>query len=187
LGTTAIRIFAEPEPEPVAEPVFSPPPPAGGVSFLHPAPARRRSTVAPAMKLDRMLIRRALLFGSGVVFAVIGLAAIFAPHFVAAQYGFSSVEGTDAMNEFRAVFTGFWWGLALLLITAAKKPEAVLLGDLAGAMIGLQALARALSFALDGMPSAKVTGAFAGELLTAIVILAVRPSPRSGGDRDRSS
>ncbi|MDB4995375.1 MAG: hypothetical protein JWM74_2807 [Myxococcaceae bacterium] len=128
-----------------------------------------------------------LLFGSGVVFGVIGLAATFAPRFVAAQYGFSSVEGTDAMNELRAVFTGFWLGLALLMITAARKPEMVLLGDIAGAMIGLQALARALSFALDGMPSAKVTSAFAGELLTAIVILAVRPVPRSGGDRDRSS
>jgi Domain of unknown function (DUF4345) len=143
--------------------------------------------VAAAMTIDRVLIRRVLLFGSGVVFGVIGLAAIFAPRLVAAQYGFSSIEGTDAMNEFRAVFTGFWWGLALLLITAARKPEAWLLGDLAGAMLALQALARALSFALDGIPSAKVTAAFAGELLTAVVILAVRPAGRSGGARDRSS
>jgi hypothetical protein len=135
------------------------------------------------MTIDRMLIRRGLLFGSGIVFGVIGLAAIFAPRAVAAQYGFSSVEGTDALNELRAIFIGFWWGLALLLITAARKPEAVLLGDLAGAMIGLQALARALSFALDGMPSAKVIAAFAGELLTALVILGAGRRPVAARDR----
>jgi hypothetical protein len=115
-----------------------------------------------------------LLAGSGLTFGVIGVAAIFAPDAVAARYGLH-LDSVGGRNEFRAIFTGFWLALGVTMITAARKPALVILGDLCGLMLLLQALGRALSFALDGVPDPTFVSAFAGELVTAVGILAIRP------------
>ena len=118
-------------------------------------------------------LRRIALAGSGITFLAIALAALAVPQWVAAQYGYP-LDRPEAFNEFRAVFSGFWLGLALALFTAARRPELTLLGDLCGAMIGLQACGRLVSFALDGFSGPRFAAAAALELGTAAVILFAR-------------
>lgn len=117
------------------------------------------------------------LAGSGLTFLCIALAALAFPRAVAAQYGYP-LDRPEAFNEFRAVFTGFWLGLAAAMLTAARKPELPLLGDLCGLMIGLQGLGRVLSLALDGFSSARFAAAAALELGTAALILLGRRGAR---------
>jgi hypothetical protein len=120
-----------------------------------------------------LTVRRIALAGSGLTFLGIALFALAAPRLVAAQYGYP-LDRPEAFNEFRAVFTGFWLGLAVALFTAARRPELTLLGDLCGVMIGLQACGRLVSFALDGFSGARFAVAAALELGTAAVILVGR-------------
>ena len=122
------------------------------------------------------LSRRLVLGGSGLIFPGIALAALFAPHFVARQYGLT-VEGPDALNQFRAVFIGFWCGLGALMLTAARRTDLPLLGDLCGVLLVCQALGRLLSLGLDGMPDLRFVGAMVLELSSGIVVLAARPTP----------
>lgn len=121
----------------------------------------------------RLVLRRVALAGSGLTFGVIALLSLVVPRDVAARYAYT-VGSPDAWNEFHAVFTGFWLGLATLMVTAARKPSPRLLGDLCGVAIGLQALARLLSIVLHGTPSASFTWAMIGEMLTAVAILQAR-------------
>jgi hypothetical protein len=121
-----------------------------------------------------MQLRRLGLLGSGLTFGAIAVATLFAPEKVAAKYAYT-VGTADAYNEFHAVFTGFWLGLAAMMLTAAHKPEVHRrLGDLCGAAIGLQALARLYSITVHGVPDASFTGAMLGELVTAAAILQTR-------------
>jgi uncharacterized protein DUF4345 len=57
------------------------------------------------------------------------------------------------------------------MLTAARRPEETLLGDVCGLLILMQALGRVTSLALDGRPSLPFVGAMLGELLTAALIL----------------
>jgi hypothetical protein len=83
------------------------------------------------------------------------------------------------MNEFRAVFTGFWLGLAALMITAARRPENVVLGDLCGLALALQAGGRLLSVVLDGVPRSDWIVIMVGEAIAGATVLILRPR-RSG-------
>lgn len=125
------------------------------------------------MLTTRMTVRRLALAGSGLTFASIALASLVAPETVARTYGLSA-NGVDGLSEIRAVFTGFWLALAFAMLTAARRPEHRLLGDVCGVMIGTQALGRVLSFAIDGRPSLPFLGAMIGELITAALILLPR-------------
>lgn len=118
----------------------------------------------------RLALRRLALAGSGLTFGAIALASLVVPRAVAAKYAYT-IDGADAANEFHAVFTGFWLGLAAMMLTAARRPEQRLLGDLCGIAIGLQASARLVSILLHGMPTASFLGACAAELVTAALIL----------------
>ena len=99
-------------------------------------------------------LRRLVLGGSGVLFGVIALFAIVAPRAVAARYAYG-LDSVDSFNEFRAIFVGFWLALAAMMITAARRPDVRLLGDLCGWALVLQAAGRALSVALDGVPTVR--------------------------------
>jgi hypothetical protein len=122
------------------------------------------------MTVLRFWLRRLGLAGSGATFAFIGVASVFAPNQVAARYAYA-LGSADALNEFHAIFTGFWLGLAALMLTAARHPEDRRLGDLCGIAIGLQALARAYSSLVHGVPAPSFTSAMVGELATALAIL----------------
>jgi hypothetical protein len=124
-----------------------------------------------------LALRRLVLAGSGAVFALIALAAIVEPRLVAARYGLT-LDGVEAMNEFRAVFIGFWLALAVALFTAARRPSLVVLGDFCGLALLLQAAGRLLSVALDGVPRAEFLVVMVGEALAGITVLAARP-PRT--------
>jgi hypothetical protein len=121
-----------------------------------------------ARKLEKLL-----LAGTGIVFGSIALVAIVLPHRVAAEYGF--VLGTvDAMNEFRAVYTGFWLALAAIYLTAARRSDVPVLGFLGAIALLLQALGRLFSLALDGAPSERFVAAFVLELVAGATLLALR-------------
>lgn len=122
----------------------------------------------------RLRLRQLALVASGLTFLVIALVGLVAPPLVAAQYAWS-FDAPGAWNQFRAVFLGFWLGLAALQLTAARRLDDVLLGDLCGVVIGLQASARLLSVALDGVPPLNFVGAMVLELAIAAAILLGRP------------
>lgn len=134
----------------------------------------------------RIALRRVSLAGSALTFGFIALGSVIAPAKVAAQYAYT-IGTPDAFNEFHAVFTGFWLGLCVWMLTAALRWHDRRLGDLAGIAIGLQALARLLSIALHGAPSASFTSAMLGELVTAIAILQGGPVvTKAAIERDRA-
>jgi hypothetical protein len=119
------------------------------------------------------ILRRLSLALSGMTFAGIGVLAFAMPHTVARVYGFT-LEGTDGLNEFRAIYTGFWLSLGIGMVTAARRQDVPLLGDVCGVMLLLQALGRAASFAVDGRPGWPFVAAFVAELGSALTILAPR-------------
>lgn len=121
-------------------------------------------------------IRQALLLLNALIFGSIALAALVTPHFVAPQYGYT-LGSVESFAQFRAVFTGFWLGLTALMITAARRIEQTVLGDLAGLFILFQALARFASMILDGLPNLMFVGAACGELSIALAILLIKPRP----------
>lgn len=118
-------------------------------------------------------LRRIALAGSGLTFGTIALLTTVAPVTVAGYYGLTP-NGVDGLSEVRAVFTGFWLALAAAMLSAARRPEQTMLGDVCGLMILMQALARVTSLVLDGRPSLPFVGAMLGELVTAALILAPR-------------
>jgi hypothetical protein len=125
-----------------------------------------------------LTLRRLVLAGSGAVFALIAVAAIVRPSLVAARYGLT-LDGVEAMNEFRAVFVGFWLALAAMMLTAARRPSLGVLGDLCGLALLLQAAGRLLSVALDGVPRTQFVAAMIGEAVAGAIVLAARPAPRN--------
>jgi hypothetical protein len=124
-----------------------------------------------------MKLRQLSLVLSGLTFGAIAVLAAIAPQAVARTYGLALL-GVDGLAEFRAVYMGFWASLAIAMITAARRPDDTLLGDICGVMLLFQSLARMVSFALDGRPSAPFVAACFGELAAAVMILAPRMLPR---------
>ncbi|HEY8072625.1 MAG TPA: DUF4345 family protein [Labilithrix sp.] len=123
-------------------------------------------------------LRTFALASSGLVFGTIGLLALAAPIPVARAYGFV-LPGVDAFNEFRAVYTGFWLALAAAMITAARRPDVPLLGDLCGLMLLLQAAGRVVSLAVDGVPAPQFVAAMFAEASAAAAILVAPRLARS--------
>lgn len=124
-----------------------------------------------------LTLRRVVLAGSGLIFALIAAAAIARPRLVAARYGLT-LDGVEGFNEFRAVFVGFWLALAAMLLVAARRQAPTILGDLCGLALFLQAAGRLLSLAVDGVPRSDFLAAMMGEALAGIVVLAARPVGR---------
>ena len=122
------------------------------------------------------LIRRVLLIGNGLTFLVIAVGVLLSPNKAAYIYGYT-LDGADGVDEFFAVYIGFWIGLTILFFISAWKLELTLLGDIAFLMILLQSLGRVLSFALDGKPSERFIIAFCLEFSTSLLGLLMRPRP----------
>ena len=129
--------------------------------------------------MSRARLRQIVLAGTGALFLVIAIVALVAPRVVARSYALP-LPDASALNEFRAVFTGFWVGLFVLFTTASRHPEDVRLGDVCAILVLCQALARVVSVVLDGLPAWSFVGAMVGELACAVVILALRPRRPAG-------
>jgi hypothetical protein len=123
-------------------------------------------------------VRQLLLGSSGLTFAVIAVMALAAPRAVAERYGMR-LDDHASFNEFRAVFVGFWSGLAVLLFTAVRRTDLPILGNLAATLIGLQAIGRAASFVLDGTTEWRFVSAFLLEIATSLGILLLSPRAKS--------
>lgn len=119
-------------------------------------------------------VRRLILIGNGLTFLLVAAYVLFAANKAAYLYGYT-LNGVDGLNEFRAVYMGFWLGLTILSFTAAWKIELSLLGDLALLMVLLQALGRLLSFVVDGMPSERFIIVFFLEIVSSLIALMIRP------------
>ena len=103
---------------------------------------------------------------------------LFATHKAAYFYGYT-LNGVDGLNEFRAVYIGFWFGLTILFFTAARRLNLALVGDLALVLVLMQALGRLLSFAVDGIPSPRFIFFFFLEIVSSLIGLAMRPRSSS--------
>ena len=125
------------------------------------------------MNPSMRLFRRIAIASSGLTFGTIGALALFLPVAVARAYGLT-LDGVNGLDEFRAVYTGFWFSLAVAMITAARRDDNPLLGDICGVMLLFQALGRLASFGLDGRPGWPFVAAFIAELAGALTILAPR-------------
>lgn len=121
-----------------------------------------------------LFIRRLILIGNGLVFLLIAIAILFYIKPAAALYGYS-LNGIDGFNEFRAVYMGFWVGLAIISFVAAKRLELSILGDLALLLVLLQSLGRFLSFALDGIPHERFVIVTFMEFVPSLIGLLIRP------------
>ena len=119
-------------------------------------------------------IRRIILLGNGLTFLLLGAYVLFATHKAAYFYGYT-LNGVDGLNEFRAVYIGFWFGLTILFFTAARRLNIALVGDLALILVLMQALGRLLSFAVDGIPSPRFIFFFFLEIVSSLIGLAMRP------------
>ncbi len=130
--------------------------------------------------MNRTLLRRLLLFGTGLTFLAIAVVSWIIPTTVAAQYSLT-LDTPGSWNQFRAVYAGFWVGLFVLMATAARRVEDARLGDLCAILILCQALARGASLVCDGVPESRFLAAAGGELATALAILALRPQGGAHG------
>jgi hypothetical protein len=119
-------------------------------------------------------IRRLILIGDGLAFLLIAVAALFYVQQAAHVYGYT-LNGVDGLNEFRAIYMGFWIGLTILFFTAAWKFELWILGDMALILVLGQSLARLLSFIIDGTPHWQLIGVFFLEMGTSLIGLMIRP------------
>lgn len=126
------------------------------------------------------LIRKIMLIGNGLIFLGIAVYGVFAAKKAAFIYGFT-LNGLDGLNEYRAVFIGFWIGLTVLFFAAARRVEQPLLGDIGFLMILLQAMGRLLSFVLDGIPGPLFVIFFFGETTVSVIGLLLRPKPSASG------
>jgi hypothetical protein len=122
-------------------------------------------------------IRKLMLFGNGLTFLGIAGYVLYDKFNAAYLYGYTLNGPVDGLNEFRAVYIGFWIGLTILFWTSIKKFEIAILGDLALLLVMLQSLGRLLSFALDGMPSERFIIVFFLEFGTSLLGLIMRPKP----------
>ena len=120
------------------------------------------------------LIRRFVLFGNGLTFSLIAVYVLVFLDKAAFLYGYT-LNGLDGRNEFRAVYVGFWIGLAILFFTATWRIDLPLLGDLALVMVLLQSLGRLLSFVVDGKPSERFMFVFFLEIVSSLLGLSMRP------------
>jgi hypothetical protein len=119
-------------------------------------------------------IRRIILLGNGLTFLLLGSYVLLATQKAAHFYGYT-LNGVDGLNEFRAVYIGFWLGLTILFFTAARRLNIALAGDLALVLVLMQALGRLLSFAVDGIPSPRFIFFFFLEIVSSLIGLAMRP------------
>lgn len=120
------------------------------------------------------LIRRIMLIGNGLTFLGIAVGVLLATGKAAYLYGYT-LNGVDGLNEFRAVYIGFWIGLTVLFFVSAWKLELTLLGDIGFLMVLLQSLGRLLSFIVDGKPSERFIIVFFLEFFTGLLGLLIRP------------
>ncbi len=119
--------------------------------------------------------RQFLLGLTALVFALIALASLVAPHKMAEGIGYS-LASVDALSEFRAVYVGVWLATAVLLVIALRRVQDALLGDLCAVLILGQTFGRVVSLVLDGIPSERVWPMFILEAVGAVALLVVRPS-----------
>jgi hypothetical protein len=120
-------------------------------------------------------LRRFLLGVPALVFVLVALASLVAPHWMAEGLGYS-LASVDALSEFRAVYVGVWLATAALLVVALRRVQDALLGDLCAVLILGQTFGRVVSLLLDGIPSGRVWPMFILEALGGAALLLVRPS-----------
>ncbi len=122
-------------------------------------------------------IRKLMLIGNGFTFLFIACYVVYNTAHAAYLYGYTLNGPVDGLNEFRAVYIGFWIGLTILFFTAAKKLQLAILGDLALLLVMLQSLGRLMSFAVDGIPDKRFVLVFFLEFGTSLLGLIMRPRP----------
>lgn len=120
-------------------------------------------------------IRKLILIGDGLAFGGIAVGVLFSVDTFGKFYGFTLPFSVDGLNEFRAVFIGFWLGLMVLFFTAVRKYELAILGDMGLLMVLLQSMGRLISFILDGIPSRMFVIFFVLESSSSVLALLIRP------------
>jgi hypothetical protein len=130
-------------------------------------------------------LRQVLLGVTALVFTGIAVASLVAPHKMAAGLGYT-LDNVDALNEFRAIYVGLWLATAGLLVTALRRVNDPLVGDLGAMLILGQTGGRLLSLLLDGTPTMRIWPVFILEAVGGVALLVVRPSEPTGDTHGRS-
>ncbi len=118
-------------------------------------------------------VRRFIFGVTALVFFVIAIASVFWPQVMADPLGYQ-LSNTNALSEFRAIYVGLWLVHVLFFIYAAKNIDNVLIGDVCGLLILGQVVGRAISLAIDGLPTYDLWPTAIVELVGAALIFATR-------------
>jgi len=109
---------------------------------------------------------------SGLTAFTIGASILFAPHAFYAAYGINLAQNANLLSELRAPGAGLA-GFGLLMLLGVWRQE-ILPVAMAVALTIFIAFptGRLIGFALDGLPSGNIIGAFLFELIIAALCLA---------------
>ncbi|MBI4817958.1 MAG: DUF4345 domain-containing protein [Deltaproteobacteria bacterium] len=128
----------------------------------------------------RRALRRWVLAIAALVFLVIAIASSIDPHFMARPFDYE-LPNTNALNEYRAIYTGLFLAHAVVFVFAAWKDELPVLGDVGGLLVLGQVVGRVFSIVVDGLPEVEMIFIGIVELIGGVAILALRPpSARPG-------
>jgi hypothetical protein len=120
------------------------------------------------------LLRKLLLVGSGLSFLFFAVLTTVNIDWSAKSYALAPV-GIGGDSEFRAVFMGFWLGLAILFFQSVRHYRVAILGDMAFMLTLFQSLGRLYSFVVDGIPPTQFIIYFVAEFSSSVIGLLIRP------------
>lgn len=126
--------------------------------------------------MTRHRLRQILLALTALVFLGIAAGSLVAPHRMARDLGYT-LDSTDALNEFRAIYVGLWLAKAAFFLTAARRAaDLPILGDLGAVLLLGQTVGRVSSLILDGLPARPmVWTVLLVEALGGVLLLLLRP------------
>lgn len=121
------------------------------------------------------LIRQILLAATGIVFVIFALWATVKPESLATILGYE-LSNKNAFSEFHAIYVGVFIAQALLCTLAIVRVQDAAIGDLVALFLLSQPVGRLIAVVRRGFPSGFLLQLFIIELVSGIILLAVRPN-----------
>ncbi len=120
--------------------------------------------------------RRIALGGAALVYLYVAVGSLLWAESFAEPFDYT-LATVNAKNEWTAIYVGLWVFHAVIFTWAIVRIDLVVLGDVCGLLVLGQVAGRLLSFGLHGLPDARLLPPIIGEIVGAVLILSLRPSP----------
>lgn len=112
---------------------------------------------------------------TALVYFVIAVRAALIPDRLAHGLGYT-LHAPNGYSELFAVYIGIWVATAALALTAVRRSDDPLFGDLLATFVFAQPVARLLAVPLWGLPTGNLFWMFVLEIVGAMALFAVRPN-----------